>query len=97
MTQSVNAPACPAVPNPCPPCGGSSGGSSGAGSSSGSSSGVVGSLGGGSTTKSAQPGEQSFGCSTVSTEGGGSGAWFELTLAGLFAVSIVRSRARRKR
>jgi len=31
VTQSVNAPACPAVPNPCPPCGGYGGSSSSGG------------------------------------------------------------------
>jgi hypothetical protein len=56
VTQSVNAPTCPAVPNPCPPCGGSS---SGVGSSSGG------------TTSPASPGQQSFGCSAAPTDGGG--------------------------
>jgi hypothetical protein len=92
VTQSVNAPACPAVPNPCPPCGNSSSGASG----SSSSGGTVGSMGGGSTTKAASPGQQSFGCSAVPADGGG-GGWFELTLAGLLGVAIVRSRVRRKR
>ena len=88
VTQSVNAPACPAVPDPCPPCDN--------GSSSGGDGGVVGSLGGGSNTSAASPGQQSFGCSAVAADGGG-GGWFELTLAGLLGVSIVRSRVRRKR
>jgi len=91
VTQSVNAPACPAVPDPCPPCPSSSGSSGGGGDG-----GVVGSLGGGSTTSAASPGQQSFGCSAVAADGGG-GGWFELTLAGLLGISILRSRARRKR
>jgi hypothetical protein len=55
VTQSQNAPTCPAVPNPCPPCGGSS---SGFGSSGG-------------TTNPASPGQQSFGCSAAPMDGGG--------------------------
>jgi hypothetical protein len=90
VTQSVNAPACPAVPDPCPPCGNSSGGSGGG------DGGVVGSFGGGSTSKAASPGQQSFGCSAVAADGGG-GGWFELTLAGLLGLSILRSKVRRKR
>jgi hypothetical protein len=89
VTQSVNAPVCPAVPDPCPPCDSSSSGSGGDG-------GVVGSLGGGSKTSAASPGQQSFGCSAVAANGGG-GGWFEMTLAGLLGVSILRSRVRRKR
>ena len=89
VTQSTNAPTCPPVPDPCPPCGTS-------GSSGGGDGGVVGSLGGGATTKAASPGQQSFGCSAVPAEGGG-GGWFELTLAGLLGISILRSKARRKR
>ena len=90
VTKSVNAPACPAVPNPCPPC---DTGSSGSGGSSG---GVVGSLGGGGKTSAASPGQQSFGCSAVPSSGGG-GGWFELSLAGLLGLAVVRSRVRRKR
>jgi hypothetical protein len=85
VTQSVNAPACPAVPDPCPPCGGTGG----------DDAGVVGSLGGGSTTHQAAPGEQSFGCSAVRSDRGG--AWLELGLAGLLGVSILRAKSRRKR
>jgi hypothetical protein len=91
VTKSVNAPACPAVPDPCPPCGGNSSGSSGGGDG-----GVVGSFGGGSTSNAASPGQQSFGCSAVAADGGG-GGWFELTLAGLLGLSILRSKVRRKR
>ena len=86
VTQSVNAPACPAVPDPCPPCGGSSSGGDG---------GVAGSPGGGTTISPASPGQQSFGCSSVPTQG--SSGWLELTLGGLLGLSIVRSRVRRKR
>jgi hypothetical protein len=97
VTKSVNAPQCPAVPNPCPPCGGStssSGSSSGiGGSTSSSSGGVVGSLGGGGTKGNAAPGQQSFGCSTVASDSGG--AWLDVALAGLLGVSLVRARLRR--
>jgi hypothetical protein len=86
VTQSVNAPVCPAVPDPCPPCGGSSSGSDG---------GLAGSPGGGTTTRPASPGQQSFGCSAVPAQG--SSGWLELTLGGLLGLSIVRSRVRRKR
>jgi hypothetical protein len=95
VTKSVNAPACPAVPDPCPPCSGSSSGASG----SSSSGGVVGSMGGGSKSSSASPGQQSFGCSAAPSDKGG-GGWFELTLAGLLGIALVRGRAgqaRRKR
>jgi MYXO-CTERM domain-containing protein len=88
ISQSVNAPACPAVPNPCPPCDTSSSG--------GGDGGVVGSLGGGSKTSAASPGQQSFGCSAAPSDGGG-GGWLEMTLAGLLGLAIVRGRARRKR
>jgi hypothetical protein len=89
VTQSVNAPACPPVPDPCPPCTG--GNSSGGGDDAG----VVGSLGGGSTTSSAAPGQQSFGCSAVGSDRGG--IWLELTLAGILGLSVMRARARRKK
>jgi hypothetical protein len=102
VTKSVNAPQCPAVPNPCPPCGGSTssggsssgiGGSSGLGGSTSSSSGVVGSLGGGQSKGTTSAGQQSFGCSTVASDGGG--AWLDVALAGLLGVSLVRARIRR--
>jgi hypothetical protein len=90
VTQSVNAPTCPAVPDPCPPCG------DGRSSSGSSSGGVVGSLGGNAKTSNASPGQQSFGCSAAPSDAGG-GGWFELTLAGMLGISILRSRVRRKR
>jgi hypothetical protein len=80
VTQSVNAPVCPSVPDPCPPCdyGGGSGSSSGGG-----------------TTKPATPGQQSFGCSAVASDAGGTG--MELVIAGLLGTSLVRSRLRRRK
>ena len=85
VTQSVNAPTCPPVPSQCPPCGGSSG----------DDAGVVGSLGGGSSTNAASPGQQSFGCSAVGSDRGG--VWLELTLAGILGVSLVRARAKKRK
>jgi hypothetical protein len=83
VTQSVNAPTCPPVPDPCPPCGGGFGDDAGA----------VGSLGGGSSTSAASPGQQSFGCSAVGSDRGG--LWLELSLAGILGLSVVRARSRR--
>ena len=89
VTQSVNPPACPPVPNPCPPCsGGSSGGFA-------DDAGVVGSFGGGSTTGAASPGQQSFGCSAVGSDRGG--MWLELTLAGILGLSVMRARGRKNK
>jgi hypothetical protein len=88
---SVNAPSCPPVPNPCPPCGGNSSGSSSGGGGDG---GVVGSLGGGSKSNGASPGQQSFGCSTA--PGDASGAWLDLVLAGVLGASLFRSRMRKR-
>jgi hypothetical protein len=82
VTQSVNAPACPAVPNPCPPCGGGSSSSGGLGSS------------GDQTTHTAAPGQQSFSCSAVAPDTGGAG--MELVLGGLLATSFVRARLKRR-
>ncbi len=95
VTQSVNAPACPPVPNPCPPCGGTSSSGISSGSGSGSSGGVIGSPGGGTTSHDSQPGQQSFGCSAVPSDGGG--AWIDLALGGLLGVSLLRARMRRRR
>ncbi|HEY1691288.1 MAG TPA: DUF2330 domain-containing protein [Polyangiaceae bacterium] len=85
VTQYVNAPACPAVPDPCPPCGGD------VGSSSGSNAGP----GGNTTVKTVSPGQSSFGCNAVPD--GGSSGWLEASLAGLVGLAFVRSRARRPR
>ena len=84
VTQSVNAPACPPVASPCPPCNGE-----------GDDAGVVGSLGGGSTSGAASPGQQSFGCSAVGSDRGG--IWLELSLAGILGLSVMRARARKKK
>jgi hypothetical protein len=88
VTQSVNAPACPAVPNPCPPC--DSGSSSGGFASSTSSSGS------GTTSASAAPGQSSFGCSAAPSDGDANGM-LEAALAGMVGLAFVRSRVRRKR
>ena len=85
VTQSTNAPACAPVPNPCPPCSGNGD----------DDAGVAGSLGGGSSTKGATPGQQSFGCSAVASPA--RAGWLELTLASVLGLSLVRSRVRRKR
>jgi Uncharacterized protein conserved in bacteria (DUF2330) len=82
VVQSVNAPACPTLPNPCPPACGSSSGSSG-----GFGSGV---LPGGSGTSS---GQTSSGCSAVPSDR--TGPWLELALTGLVGISIVRARTRK--
>jgi MYXO-CTERM domain-containing protein len=50
VTQSVNAPTCPPVPNPCPPCGGTS--SSSGGTTSGSSGGTSSNSSGGTSSNS---------------------------------------------
>ncbi|MGH7295053.1 MAG: DUF2330 domain-containing protein, partial [Polyangiaceae bacterium] len=91
VTQSVNAPACPSVPNPCPPCGGTSSSSSSGGFGSTSSS-----SGSGTTTSGAAPGQSSFGCSTAPADGDASG-WLEAALAGMVGIAFIRSRARRRR
>jgi MYXO-CTERM domain-containing protein len=81
VTNSVNAPACPAVdPSTC--------GCSPSGSSSSGGSGAA-------TTTTASPGQQSFGCSASSSESTGGG--LELGLAGLVGAALVRAHARRKR
>jgi hypothetical protein len=93
VTNSVNAPPCPAFdPSTCP-CASSSSGGFGGGDSSASSSGISGATGN-ATMTTASPGQQSFGCSTSSNESNGGG--LELGLAGLVGVALVRSRLRRK-
>jgi MYXO-CTERM domain-containing protein len=83
VTQSVNAPTCPAVPNPCPPCGSDFGGSSG-----GSGGSVFGNSGGSGN------GSGSSGCSTSPDDR--SGANGGVILAGLVAAALLFSRARRR-
>ena len=87
VTQFVNPPTCPPVQNPCPPCEGESSG--------GDDAGVVGSLGGGSTSRASGPGEQSFGCSAVGSDRGG--IWLELSLAGILGVSVLRARSKKRK
>ena len=86
VTQSVNAPSCGPVPNPCPPCGGF-------GSSGGFGAGIGGS-GGATTTEVSSSGHSSLGCTAVPSQEHG-GAWLDLALAGLLGVSLVRARRRR--
>jgi hypothetical protein len=84
VVQSVNAPACPTLPNPCPvpTCGSTSGSSGGIGS---------GILPGGSGTQPS--GQSSSGCSAVPSDH--TGPWLELALAGLVGISVVRARTRK--
>ena len=84
VTQSVNAPTCPAVPNPCPPCdfgGGSSGSSSGSVFGGGNGVGTGGS-------------SNSSGCSTSPDDRGESNGG--IVLAGLVAAAIFLGRGRRR-
>jgi hypothetical protein len=83
VTNAANAPTCPPVQDPCPPC--DYGSSTGSG---GSSSGGVFGLGGTSG------GSHGGGCATVQSSGGGG---LELLLGGLGMVALVGSRARRRR
>jgi Uncharacterized protein conserved in bacteria (DUF2330) len=89
VSQSVNAPACAPLPDPCPPCSPSTGPEV-PGGVSGSGPGVVITRGNASS-----PGAQASGCSAVPSQGSNGG--FELALAGLIGVSLVRHRVRRKR
>jgi hypothetical protein len=109
VTQSVNAPACPPVPNPCPPCdtgsgsGGVSGGSSGGGLfGSGSSSGSGGIFGAGSGglfggygATGGQGGGGGGGCSTAPGDDSGNGVL--LTVAALLGSALVLGRNKRRR
>ncbi len=82
VTKSVNAPSCPAVPNPCPPCTyGSSGSSSG---------GVFGNDGLGGSNGSSS----SSGCSTTPDDRGGANGG--VILAGLVVAAIALHRGRRR-
>jgi hypothetical protein len=80
VTQSVNAPTCPAVPSQCPPCGDGVGGSS-----SGSIFGSAGSGSGGSSGS---------GCSTSPDERSGEGGG--IILAGLVVAAIAVNRGKRR-
>jgi hypothetical protein len=94
VTKQVNAPQCPPVPNPCPPCGGSSSGTTSSSSGGASSGGPFGSSGG-ETTKPSTPGQQSFSCAATTSEPGGA-PWFELAVAGFLGLAIVRARSKRR-
>jgi hypothetical protein len=87
VTKSINAPACPAVPDPCPPCG-TSGSPFGAQGDSPLGS-PFSSLGGATT------GSGHSGCSTAPEDKSGTGV--EFILAGLAAVAIFGKRARSRR
>ncbi len=109
VTQSINAPTCPPLPNPCP-CGGSSssgsasGGSSGGfGASSGGTSGGGASSGGGSASSGGSSGSGPHGgtlqpggggCSTARSSDGGAG--IELVAIGALGASFWRARRRRR-
>jgi hypothetical protein len=90
VTKYVNAPTCPAVPDPCPPCPNDPGSSSGAGSG-----GVVfGGSSGGATSGNSTNGS---GCSTVSTVAGGDGENFGVVVAGLAVAAMIFGRGRKRR
>lgn len=86
VTKSINAPACPAVPDPCPPCGASS-----------SPFGMQGDspLGSPFSTLGGTSGSGHSGCSTAPEDRSGTGV--EFILAGLAAVAIFGKRARSRR
>lgn len=81
VTQSINAPACPAVPNPCPPCAYGNGGSS--------SGGIFGDVGSGTSGTSG-----GSGCSTTPEDRGGANGG--IILAGLVVAAIALNRGRRR-
>jgi hypothetical protein len=86
VTQSVNAPTCPAVPDPCPPCG--VGGTQPFGDTQNPLGSPFGGLTSGSSTNGAHTG-----CSTAPQDREGSPV--ELILAGLAAVAIFGKRRRK--
>jgi MYXO-CTERM domain-containing protein len=86
VTKSVNAPTCPAVPNPCPPCG--TQGGSPFGPSSTPPLGSPFSMTGGGTAG----GGGHSGCSTAPDDKSGTGV--EFILAGLAAVAVFGKRRR---
>jgi len=87
VTKSVNAPTCPAVPNPCPPCGNTGGSPFGQTPSS-----PFGSPFGDTSTGSGSGGHS--GCSTAPDDRGGNGV--ELVIAGVAALAIFGKRRTRK-
>jgi MYXO-CTERM domain-containing protein len=91
VTKSINAPTCPAVPDPCPPCDPGAGGSSGGSSGGASSGGLFGQGGGGSTSANGGGG----GCATASNDEG-TNEGLGLALAGLAAVVVIGKRVRRR-
>ncbi len=91
VTKSINAPTCPAVPDPCPPCGPDTGGSSGGASTS--SGGLFGQGSGGSTSGNGGGG----GCATAPDDEGANEGLGLLALAGLVGVLVVGKRIRRSR
>ncbi|HEY8042320.1 MAG TPA: DUF2330 domain-containing protein [Polyangiaceae bacterium] len=88
VTQSVNAPQCPAVPNPCPPCQGPGGTYDG---------GPAGTGPGGVKVSGASPGQESFGCAAAASSEDSRGAGTELAVAGIALVTFVGMRRRRSR
>jgi len=90
VTNSVNAPLCPAFDVSNCMCDAASSGVSTPGSPAGGTS-----SGGNGTSTTASPGQQSFGCSASSNDSSDGG--LGLGLAGLFGAALVRSRIRRKR
>jgi hypothetical protein len=111
VTQSVNAPTCPPLPNPCPPCnqggssggsgsGGSSGGPFGTGSSSGGPGGIFGGGGGpggifGGGGASGAQTGSGGGCSTARNDDSGSGV--PIGVGALIATALVLGRNKRRR
>ena len=92
VTASVNAPTCPAVPNPCPPCDYGSSGSSGSGFG-GSSGGIFSSSNGSGTS-----GGHGSGCATAPTAGEDGDSGTPILLGGLVVASVLLTkRPRRKR
>jgi hypothetical protein len=85
VTESVNPPACPAVPNPCPPCG--------AGSSSSGAGGRINMAG--SSSGSSSLAQSQSGCSAVSTDG--NGGWLPAALVGFVGFGIIGGRMRRRK
>jgi hypothetical protein len=84
VTKSINAPTCPAVPDPCPPCGPGPGSSSGGGGLYGQGDGGANSAAGGGG-----------GCATAQDDEGVNEG-LGLALAGLVAVVVIGKRVRRR-